>query len=155
MPPIPLTLLWKHRQFVVYLDDLIERTSFAQKEYADFSQEQVDKIFRSAAMAANANGLCLAKQAVAETGMGVVEDKVIKNHFAAEFIYNRFKHTKTCGVIEWDEIFGIRKIAEPLGILAGIIPTTNPTSTTIFKYTFRLCDGTACHVRRSKEATLE
>jgi acetaldehyde dehydrogenase / alcohol dehydrogenase len=84
-------------------------------------------------MAANAARLSLAKQAVAETGMGVVEDKVIKNHFAAEFIYNKFKHTKTCGVIEWDEVFGIRKIAEPLGILAGIIPTTNPTSTTIFK----------------------
>lgn len=115
------------------LDDLIERTLAAQKEYADFSQEQVDKIFRSAAMAANAARLSLAKQAVAETGMGVIEDKVIKNHFAAEFIYNRFKHTKTCGVIEWDEVFGIRKIAEPLGILAGIIPTTNPTSTTIFK----------------------
>ena len=105
----------------------------AQKKYAEFTQEQVDKIFFAAAMAANKMRIPLAKMAVEETGMGIVEDKVIKNHFASEYIYNAYKDTKTCGVIERDESFGITKIAEPVGVLAAIVPTTNPTSTAIFK----------------------
>ena len=105
----------------------------AQKKYAEFTQEQVDKIFFAAAMAANKMRIPLAKMAVEETGMGIVEDKVIKNHFASEYIYNTYKDVKTCGVIERDESFGITKIAEPVGVIAAIIPTTNPTSTAIFK----------------------
>ncbi len=115
------------------LDTLIERVAKAQALYAQYTQEQVDDIFRAAALAANTERISLAKMAVAETGMGIAEDKVIKNHFASEFVYNKFKHAKTCGIIENDESFGIRKIAEPVGILAGIVPTTNPTSTAIFK----------------------
>ena len=118
------------------IDDLnawIERVGQAQKVLATYSQEQVDKIFEAMAIAANANRIPLAKMAVEETGMGVVEDKVIKNHFAAEEIYNKYRHTKTCGVLEHDETNGLTRIAEPLGIIAGVIPTTNPTSTTIFK----------------------
>ena len=105
----------------------------AQREFATYSQEQVDKIFYEVAMAANKERFSLAKMAVEETGMGVLEDKVIKNHYAAEYIYNAYKDTKTCGVIEEDNIFGIRKIAEPIGVIAAVIPTTNPTSTAIFK----------------------
>jgi hypothetical protein len=105
----------------------------AQREFAAYSQEQVDKIFYEVAMAANKARFELAKMAVEETGMGVLEDKVIKNHYAAEYIYNAYKDTKTCGVIEEDNIFGIRKIAEPIGVIAAVIPTTNPTSTAIFK----------------------
>lgn len=115
------------------LNALIERVGQAQKVLATYSQEQVDKIFEAMAIAANANRIPLAKMAVEETGMGVVEDKVIKNHFAAEEIYNKYRHTKTCGVLERDETNGLTRIAEPLGIIAGVIPTTNPTSTTIFK----------------------
>lgn len=115
------------------LEALIESVEAAQSEYATYSQEQVDRIFKMAALAANTARLPLAKQAVAETGMGVVEDKVIKNHFASEIIYNKYKHEKTCGIIEADPTFGIQKIAEPMGILAGIVPVTNPTSTAIFK----------------------
>lgn len=115
------------------LNALIERVSKAQKILATYSQEQVDKIFEAMAIAANANRIPLAKMAVEETGMGVVEDKVIKNHFAAEEIYNKYRHTKTCGVLEHDATNGLTKIAEPLGVIAGVIPTTNPTSTTIFK----------------------
>ncbi len=115
------------------LNALIERVSKAQKILATYSQEQVDKIFEAMAIAANANRIPLAKMAVEETGMGVVEDKVIKNHFAAEEIYNKYRNTKTCGVLEHDATNGLTKIAEPLGIIAGVIPTTNPTSTTIFK----------------------
>ena len=111
----------------------IERVRAAQRAYAAYSQEQVDRIFRAAAMAANMARIPLAKLAVEETGMGVVEDKVIKNHYAAEYIYNAYKETKTCGVIEEDKAFGIRRIAEPLGVIAAVIPTTNPTSTAIFK----------------------
>ena len=111
----------------------IERVRAAQRAYATYSQEQVDRIFRAAAMAANKARIPLAKLAVEETGMGVVEDKVIKNHYAAEYIYNAYKETKTCGVIEEDKAFGIRRIAEPLGVIAAVIPTTNPTSTAIFK----------------------
>lgn len=105
----------------------------AQREFATYSQEQVDKIFYEVAMAANRERFSLAKMAVEETGMGVLEDKVIKNHYAAEYIYNAYKDTKTCGVIEEDDIFGIKKIAEPIGVIAAVIPTTNPTSTAIFK----------------------
>lgn len=115
------------------LDDKISRVKKAQAEYSTFSQEQVDEIFRQAAFAANNARISLAKMAVEETGMGVVEDKVIKNHFASEFIFNKYKETKTCGILETDETFGIQKIAEPIGVLCGIIPTTNPTSTAIFK----------------------
>ncbi|MBW4496270.1 MAG: bifunctional acetaldehyde-CoA/alcohol dehydrogenase [Oscillatoria princeps RMCB-10] len=115
------------------LEALIQRVKAAQAKYATYTQEQVDVIFKKAALAANAARIPLAKMAVEETGMGVVEDKVIKNHFASEYIYNKYKHDKTCGVIEEDKSFGFQKIAEPVGILAGIVPTTNPTSTTIFK----------------------
>ncbi len=105
----------------------------AQAEYAKFTQEQVDKIFYEAAMAANKQRIPLAKMAVEETGMGIVEDKVIKNHYASEYIYNKYKDMKTCGVIEDDKAFGYKKVAEPMGIVAAVIPTTNPTSTAIFK----------------------
>jgi acetaldehyde dehydrogenase/alcohol dehydrogenase len=105
----------------------------AQKIFATYTQEQVDKIFFAAAMAANKLRIPLAKQAVAETGMGIVEDKVIKNHYASEYIYNAYRNTKTCGIIEEDPAFGIKKVAEPLGLIAAVIPTTNPTSTAIFK----------------------
>ncbi|MEL6489984.1 MAG: bifunctional acetaldehyde-CoA/alcohol dehydrogenase [Cyanobacteria bacterium J06621_3] len=115
------------------LESLINSVEMAQAEYATYSQEQVDHIFKMAALAANTARLPLAKQAVLETGMGVVEDKVIKNHFASEIIYNKYKHEKTCGIIEADPTFGIQKIAEPMGILAGIVPVTNPTSTAVFK----------------------
>lgn len=105
----------------------------AQQIFATYTQEQVDKIFFAAAMAANKARIPLAKMAVEETGMGVVEDKVIKNHYAAEYIYNAYRDTKTCGVIEEDAAYGIKKIAEPIGLIAAVIPTTNPTSTAIFK----------------------
>ena len=105
----------------------------AQKEFAKFSQEQVDKIFYEAAMAANKMRIPLAKMAVEETQRGVLEDKIIKNHYAAEYIYNAYKDTKTCGVIEEDTAYGIKKVAEPIGLVAAVIPTTNPTSTAIFK----------------------
>ncbi|MCG8363335.1 MAG: bifunctional acetaldehyde-CoA/alcohol dehydrogenase [Pseudanabaenales cyanobacterium] len=115
------------------LEDLINRVKIAQESYAGFSQAQVDRIFKQAAIAANNARIPLAKQAVAETGMGMVEDKVIKNHFASEYIYNKYKHEKTCGVVFSDPHYGIQKVAEPIGLLAGIVPTTNPTSTAIFK----------------------
>lgn len=115
------------------LEALIQRVKAAQENYATYPQEQVDRIFKQAALAANAARIPLAKLAVEETGMGVVEDKVIKNHFASEYIYNKYKHEKTCGVIEDDKSFGIQKIAEPVGVIAGIVPVTNPTSTTLFK----------------------
>ena len=111
----------------------IARVRRAQEIFAGYSQEQVDRIFLAAASAANKARIPLAKMAVEETGMGVVEDKVIKNHYAAEYIYNAYKHTKTCGVIEEDKAYGIMKIAEPIGVIAAVIPTTNPTSTAIFK----------------------
>ena len=115
------------------LDALIDRVAAAQKEFATFSQEQVDKIFKAAATAADKARIPLAKMARKETGMGVVEDKIIKNHYAAEYIYNKHKNTKTCGVIDDDKANGVKIVAEPLGVLAGVIPTTNPTSTAIFK----------------------
>ena len=113
--------------------EAFENVRKAQEEFAKFSQEKVDEIFKAAAMAANAARIPLAKMAVEETGMGVVEDKVIKNHYAAEYIYNAYKDTKTCGVLEEDKAYGIKKYAEPIGVIAAVIPTTNPTSTAIFK----------------------
>ncbi len=115
------------------LEKLLKNVREAQKQFATFTQEQVDKIFFEAAMAANKMRIPLAKMAVEETGMGIVEDKVIKNHYASEYIYNAYRDTKTCGVIERDPAFGIMKIAEPIGVLAAVVPTTNPTSTAIFK----------------------
>ena len=115
------------------LNTLIEKAKSAQKIYSTFTQEQVDAVFRNAAIRANQARIPLAREAVEETGMGVVEDKVIKNHFASEYIYNRYKDTRTCGVLSEDSLYGIKKIAEPLGVIAGIVPTTNPTSTAIFK----------------------
>lgn len=115
------------------LQEMLKRVRAAQKKFATYTQEQVDKIFYEAAMAANKARIPLAKMAVAETGMGVVEDKVIKNNYAAEYIYNAYKNTKTCGVLEEDDGFGYMKIAEPIGVIAAVIPTTNPTSTAIFK----------------------
>ncbi|WP_039033002.1 bifunctional acetaldehyde-CoA/alcohol dehydrogenase [Shewanella sp. ECSMB14102] len=115
------------------LDLLLERVSQAQAKFAGFSQQQVDKIFRAAALAAADARIALAKQAAAETSMGVLEDKVIKNHFASEYIYNKYKDEKTCGILEEDDTFGTITIAEPVGIICGIVPTTNPTSTAIFK----------------------
>ncbi len=115
------------------LEKLLARVRAAQRKFSTYSQEQVDEIFYRAALAANKARIPLAKMAVEETGMGVVEDKVIKNHYASEYIYNAYKNTKTCGVIEHDEGFGFTRIAEPIGVIAAIIPTTNPTSTAIFK----------------------
>ncbi len=115
------------------LEAAIARVREAQRKFATYTQEQVDAIFLAAAEAANRARIPLAKLAVEETGMGVVEDKVIKNHYAAEYIYNAYKNTKTCGVIEEDTAYGVRKIAEPIGLVAAVIPTTNPTSTAIFK----------------------
>ena len=115
------------------LQEAMERTREAQKKFATYTQEQVDKIFLAAASAANKARLPLAKMAVEETGMGIVEDKVIKNNYASEYIYNAYKDTKTCGIIEEDKAFGMKKIADPIGVVAAVIPTTNPTSTAIFK----------------------
>ena len=115
------------------LENLIATVHAAQKQYAAFDQRRVDEIFRVAALAASDARIRLAKLAVEETGMGVVEDKVIKNHFASEYIYNEYKDEKTCGILEQDDSYGIMKIAEPIGVIAGVVPTTNPTSTAIFK----------------------
>lgn len=115
------------------LGAVIDRVREAQKTFSTYTQAQVDAIFKAAAIAANQARIPLAKMAVEETGMGIVEDKVIKNHFAAEYIYNAYKDTKTCGLIEEDSAYGIKKYAEPIGVIAAVIPTTNPTSTAIFK----------------------
>ncbi len=126
----------KHYEMVDSVEALeaaIERVRTAQRKFAEYTQEQVDKIFLAAATAADKARITLAKMAVEETGMGVVEDKVIKNHYAAEYIYNAYRDTKTCGVIEEDKAFGIKKVAESIGVVAAVIPTTNPTSTAIFK----------------------
>ena len=112
---------------------LLERVRAAQRKFASYTQEQVDAIFKAAAIAADKARIPLAKQAVEETGMGVVEDKIIKNHYAAEYIYNAFKNTQTCGVIEEDASAGYQRVAEPIGLIGAVIPTTNPTSTAIFK----------------------
>lgn len=140
------------------LQELIERVKRAQLIYANFSQEKVDEIFRSAAIAANNARIPLAIQAVKETGMGLVEDKVIKNHFAAEYIYNKYKDDKTCDIVEHDPGFGIRKIAEPKGVICGVVPTTNPTSTAIFKALISLKTRNAIIFSphpRAKESTNE
>ncbi len=130
----------------------------AQKIFASYTQEQVDRIFKAAATAADKMRIPLAKMAVKETGMGVVEDKVIKNHYAAEYIYNAYKNTKTCGVIEEDPVYGIKKIAEPIGLIAAVIPTTNPTSTAIFKTLIALKTRNAIIISphpRAKSCTIE
>ncbi|MBE6062819.1 MAG: bifunctional acetaldehyde-CoA/alcohol dehydrogenase [Clostridium butyricum] len=136
----------------------IEELRKAQKQFAEFTQEQVDEIFRQSALAANHNRIRLAKMAVEETGMGIVEDKVIKNHFAAEYIYNKYKNMKTCGVLEEDTTSGIIKIAEPIGVISAIIPTTNPTSTAIFKTLIALKTRNAIIISphpRAKKSTIE
>lgn len=129
----------------------------AQEVFAKFSQEKVDEIFKAAALAANKQRIPLAKMAVEETGMGIVEDKVIKNHYAAEYIYNAYKNTKTCGVIEEDKAYGIKKVAEPIGLIAAVIPTTNPTSTAIFKTLIALKTRNAIIISphpRAKDCTI-
>ncbi|MBN2659258.1 MAG: bifunctional acetaldehyde-CoA/alcohol dehydrogenase [Spirochaetales bacterium] len=140
------------------LDKLIAAVSEAQNRYAAYTQEQVDDIFRISAIAANEQRIRLAKEAVAETGMGIVEDKVIKNHFASEFIFNKYKDMKTCGFLEEDSSYGIKKVAEPLGVICGIIPTTNPTSTVIFKALIALKTRNAIIFSphpRAKKCTIE
>ena len=136
----------------------LEKVKNAQKKFAKYSQEQVDKIFQAAAIAANEARIPLAKMAVLETGMGIVEDKVIKNHYAAEYIYNKYKNEKTCGVIYQDDSYGIKKIAEPVGIVAAVIPTTNPTSTAIFKTLIALKTRNGIIISphpRAKKSTIE
>ncbi len=140
------------------LEKLLARVRAAQAKYATYTQEQVDKIFFAAALAANKMRLPLAKMAVEETGMGVVEDKVIKNNYAAEYIYNQYKDVKTCGVVERDEGFGYTKVAEPVGVVAAVIPTTNPTSTAIFKCLICLKTRNALIISphpRAKQCTIE
>lgn len=130
----------------------------AQKIFAAFTQKQVDKIFKAAATAADKARIPLAKDAVEETGMGIVEDKVIKNHYAAEYVYNAYKNTRTCGVIEEDTAYGIKKIAEPIGLIAAVIPTTNPTSTAIFKTLIALKTRNAIIISphpRAKKCTID
>ncbi len=150
----------KERQIVSSvetLEEAIARTRAAQKVFATYTQEQVDKIFKAAAIAANQARIPLAKMAVEETGMGVVEDKVIKNNYAAEYIYNAYKNTKTCGVLEEDKAYGIKKIAEPIGLIAAVIPTTNPTSTAIFKTLIALKTRNAIIISphpRAKKSTI-
>lgn len=150
----------KQRQIIDSVETLeaeIIRLRDAQRAFAAFSQEQVDAIFKAAAIAANKARIPLAKMAVRETGMGIVEDKVIKNHYAAEYIYNAYKDTKTCGVIEEDREFGVTKIAEPIGVVAAVIPTTNPTSTAIFKALISLKTRNAIIISphpRAKESTI-
>ncbi len=143
------------------VDALMERLSVmrkAEEQFATYSQEKVDAIFKAAAIAANAARIPLAQMAVEETGMGVVEDKVIKNNYAAEYIYNAYKNTKTCGVIERDDAFGTVRIAEPIGVIAAVIPTTNPTSTAIFKTLLALKTRNAIIISphpRAKKCTIE
>ena len=139
------------------LEELISSVKEAQRIFSTYSQEQVDKIFTAAALAANKARIPLAKMAVKETGMGIVEDKVIKNHYAAEYIYNAYRDTRTCGVIEEDKAYGIKKIAEPIGVVAAVIPTTNPTSTAIFKTLISLKTRNGIIISphpRAKESTI-
>ena len=139
------------------LQQTLEKVRKAQKEFSKYTQEQVDHIFQEAAMAANQMRIPLAKMAVEETGMGVVEDKVIKNHYAAEYIYNKYKNEKTCDVIEEDKSYGIRKVAEPIGVVAAVIPTTNPTSTAIYKTLISLKTRNGIIISphpRAKESTI-
>ena len=140
------------------LKSAFERVKEAQAKFAKYTQEQVDEIFKAAAMAANQARIPLAKMAVEETGMGVIEDKIIKNHYASEYIYNKYKNEKTCGVIEEDSSFGIKKIAEPIGVIAAVIPTTNPTSTAIFKTLISLKTRNGIIISphpRAKNSTIE
>ncbi len=140
------------------LENALSLMRKAQEQFATYSQEQVDAIFKAAAMAANKARIPLAKMAVEETGMGVAEDKVIKNHYAAEYIYNKYRNTKTCGVLEEDEAFGVKKIASPIGLIAAVIPTTNPTSTAIFKTLICLKTRNAIIISphpRAKRCTIE
>ena len=140
------------------LEKAMQRIRKAQQEYGKFSQEQVDKIFQEAAIAADQARIPLAEMAVAETGMGLIEDKVIKNHYAAEYIYNAYRHVKTCGVIEEDKAYGIKKLAEPIGVIAAVIPTTNPTSTAIFKTLIALKTRNGIIISphpRAKKSTIE
>ena len=140
------------------LEERLTGVKAAQREYAAFSQEKVDAIFKAAAMAANKARIPLAKLAVEETGMGVVEDKVIKNNYASEYIYNAYKNTRTCGVMEEDEAYGIKRIAEPVGVIAAVIPTTNPTSTAIFKTLLALKTRNGIVISphpRAKKSTIE
>lgn len=139
------------------LKEALSRIREAQEMFASYTQEQVDAIFKAAAIAANRARIPLAKMAVAETGMGIVEDKVIKNNYAAEYIYNAYRNTKTCGVIEEDKAYGIKKIAEPIGVIAAVIPTTNPTSTAIFKTLLALKTRNAIIISphpRAKDCTI-
>ncbi len=143
---------------VEVLEQTINSVKKAQAEFAKFTQEQVDKIFLAAATAANQARIPLAKMAVEETGMGVVEDKVIKNHYASEYIYNKYKNEKTCGTLEYDASYGIRKVAEPIGLIAAVIPTTNPTSTAIFKTLISLKTRNGIIISphpRAKKSTIE
>lgn len=140
------------------LESELKRLKQVQAVFAGYTQEQVDKIFLAAATAADKARIPLAKMAVEETGMGIVEDKVIKNHYAAEYIYNAYKNTKTCGIIEEDKSFGIKKVAEPIGVVAAVIPTTNPTSTAIFKTLLALKTRNAIIISphpRAKKCTIE
>ena len=140
------------------LEQKLKEVKKAQAAFSTYSQEQVDAIFRKVAMVANQNRIKLAKLAVSETGMGVVEDKVIKNHYAAEYIYNKYRDTKTCGVIEEDKQFGVMKIAAPIGVVAAVIPTTNPTSTAIFKILISLKTRNGIIISphpRAKKSTIE
>lgn len=140
------------------LEEAIKKVREAQKEFATFSQEQVDSIFKAAAIAANKARIPLAKLAVEETGMGVLEDKVIKNHFASEYVYNKYRYSKTCGIVEEDKAYGIKKIAEPIGVIAAVIPTTNPTSTAIFKTLISLKTRNGIIISphpRAKKSTIE
>ena len=140
------------------LENTINQVKRAQMEFAKYSQEQVDKIFQAAAIAANQARIPLAKMAVQETGMGIVEDKVIKNHYAAEYVYNKYKNERTCGIIEEDKSYGIKKIAEPVGVIAAVIPTTNPTSTAIFKILISLKTRNGIIISphpRAKKCTIE
>lgn len=143
---------------VEQLEKAIERVRKAQKIFSTYTQEQVDKIFRASALAVNKERIPLAKLAVEETGMGVIEDKVIKNHYASEYIYNKYRDAKTCGVIEDNKDYGTKRIAEPIGVVAAVIPTTNPTSTAIFKTLLALKTRNGIIISphpRAKKSTIE
>ncbi|MBR2708647.1 MAG: bifunctional acetaldehyde-CoA/alcohol dehydrogenase [Clostridia bacterium] len=140
------------------LEETLKKVRKAQEEFSKFSQEKVDSIFKAAAIASNNARIYLAKMAVEETGMGILEDKVIKNHYASEYIYNKYRNKKTCGIIEEDKAYGIKKIAEPIGIIAAVIPTTNPTSTAIFKTLLSLKTRNGIIISphpRAKKSTIE
>lgn len=140
------------------LNDAIKRVRNAQERFSKYTEDEVNKIFLAASVAANNARIPLAKMAVEETGMGIVEDKVIKNHYASEYIYNKYKNEKTCGIIEEDRQYGIKKIAQPVGVIAAVIPTTNPTSTAIFKTLIALKTRNGIIISphpRAKSSTIE